>query len=77
MMTYTIDDEIKYPDSVVELSNDVAAVLLRLLPKQASVLMSGGAITKSQLNTLLTLAINITYDTHDVDLLTATMLRYL
>ena len=69
----TIND----PENSVELSSDVAAVLLRLLPKQASVLMSGGAITKSQLNMLLTLAINITYDSHDVDLLTATMLRYL
>ena len=70
-MTYTIKDD------VVELSNDVAAVLLRLLPRQSSVLLCGGAITKSQLNTLLTLAINITYDSHDVDLLVATMLKYL
>ena len=76
-MTYTVNDGIKDPENPVELSNDVAAVLLRLLPKQASVLMSGGAITKSQLNTILTLAINITYDTHDVDLLVATMLKYL
>ena len=72
----TINDEIKDPD-VVELSSDVAAILLRLLPRQASVLMASGAITKSQLNTLLTLAINITYDSHDVDLLVATMLKYL
>lgn len=63
--------------AIVELSNDVAGVLLRLLPRQTSVVMSGGAATKSQLNTLLTMAINITYDSHEIELLTAAILRYL
>ena len=73
----TINDEAKYPDSVVELSNDVAGRLLKLLPKQSSAVISGGAITKNQLNTLLTLAINTTNDSEEVDVLVAAMLQYL
>lgn len=63
--------------AIVELSNDISGVLLKLLPRQASAVISGGALTKSQLNTLLTMAINVTNDSHEVELLTAAMLRYL
>lgn len=73
----TIKDEAENSGDVVELSTDVAGVLLKLLPKQSSVLMSGGAITKGQLNTLLTLAINTTNDSEEVDVLVAVMLQYL
>lgn len=63
--------------AIVELSNDISGVLLKLLPRQASAVISGGALTKSQLNTLLTLAINTTNDSEEVDVLVAVMLQYL
>lgn len=73
----TINEDAENSGDIIELSNDVAGLLLKLLPRQSSVLLSGGAITKNQLNTLLTLAINITNDSHEVDVLVAAMIKYL
>lgn len=73
----TIKDEAENSGDVVELSTDVAGRLLKLLPKQSSAVMSGGAITKGQLKTLLTLAINTTNDSEEVDILVAVMLQHL
>lgn len=73
----TINEDAENSGDIVELSNDVAGRLLKLLPKQSSAVMSGGAITKNQLNTLLTLAINTTNDSEEVDVLVAVMLQHL
>ena len=73
----TINDDIKDPENPVTLSTDLAALLLKILPKQASMLMASGSITKGQINTMLTLAINLSQDSNDIDRLVAGLIQYL
>lgn len=72
-----INDGIDNPEAAVTLSSDLVALLLRLLPSQSSVVLSGGEVTRGQLNILLTLAINLTKESADIERLVAALLRYL
>lgn len=71
-----VNDGIQEPDSTVTLSTELIQLLLRVLPKQTSVAILGGELTKAQLNTLLTLAINLSEDNGDIERLVAALLRY-